>query len=167
MKKITFVLTIIILILNCIFISCSADKEIDVEVTLKDIIFTTDDGEWDYNSMSNMIDNYYFDKKQSVDIEVVATVEVKGSFHICGVSLELGNLVEHYKVTRANGKIGSLENPSTLYEPGIYTISFECENVCFYYVDFSAFGIKVPVERDNMKIKTSFYAKKVSRFGIF
>lgn len=160
MKKLIFLMAIVA-IFNCAFVSCSSVKIVQVEYEMVNMSFTTKHGEWDYHTMSNMIDYYYFSKTKTVDIEVVATIEMKEPFHHCTISMRLGDIVNHHNVTLASGGIGNKKEHKDLYDPGIYTISFECENVCFYYIDFSTGLIKIPIERDAIGIDVNIFVERL------
>ncbi len=158
MKRAAAIFLIGILVLS--LVSCGSgnapaneDPNYYVDYTILDVVYETEDGIWTHENVYQMIDRYYEEKAEDVQVTMTMHFTAKEDFHYAAVMLKGGikraepTFVEYQSYSEALGKE---DLSGELMAAGTYTITLGPKSFCFYKLTGKHF---LSVKRENVVLR--------------
>ncbi len=151
MKKIVFVIIGILVsyLSGCVENSAESDEDYQyVNYEITEVKYETVHGVWDNSNLTEMIDYYYYNEIEKVDIDITMKFYAYDKFTIAELKGKMG-------ITNVSSKGFSYQNVSANlnpkvegYEMGDHEIKLKAKDICFY----DEYNRYKKIERKNVKL---------------
>ncbi len=126
--------------------------------TINYVEYTTADGVWTQETVSEMIDKYYYEQQKNVMVDVAVTITVESDFQYVDIQLSGGVRLFYTGYSGSTSyyeTFGSKDMNDGMLRAGTYTFNIDDKEFDFYNDIYTPETGKIIASRDQIKMNVS------------